>query len=79
MIYSKRNIRYICVYCGKTVYHVYDCNRTSGRGAPLQESYFLEKTRKNNIEKIERHMTICNKFKVTSLAEGYLACRKQRF
>jgi hypothetical protein len=76
---KKQNIRYICIYCGKTVYSVYDRNHTSERGAPLQESYFLEKTRKNNIEKIERHMTMCNKFKVTSLVEGYPACRKQRF
>ncbi len=81
MIYSKQNIRYICVYCGKTVYSVYKGNPITGQDVSLQESYFFEKTRKNIFEKIQRHMAICSKFKKTikESTEYYLPCRKQRF
>ena len=78
---EKQNIRFICVYCGKTVYSVYDLNHYSGLDAPLQEFYFLKKTRRNNIEKVKRHKAICSKFKkaIKESTEYYLPCRKQRF
>ena len=78
---KKQNIRYICVYCGKTVYIVYDCSHHSGRDAPLREYYFLEKNRRNITGKIKRHMAICSNFKKTikESTDYYLPCRKQRF
>lgn len=78
---KKQNIRYICVYCDKTVYSVYDGSHHSEPDASLRESYFLRKKHRDITEKIKRHMAICSKFEkaIKEYKEYYWPCRKQRF